>query len=148
MQAVLLSATMTLNGVKLDNLPDMVDTILQYAGDCRIILLNGELGAGKTTLVNVICQKLEVEDKVSSPTFSIINEYYSKKNGTIYHFDCYRLKSEEEALDIGIEEYFYSGGYCLIEWSEKIANLIPEQHIRVNISVLNQDTRTIELNKE
>ena len=93
------------------------------------------MGSGKTTLIKAICQKLGVKDPTSSPTFSIINEYRSPGGEPIYHFDFYRLKNEQEALDIGCEEYFYSGNLCLVEWPERIKNLLPEGALRVEIKV-------------
>jgi tRNA threonylcarbamoyladenosine biosynthesis protein TsaE len=108
----------------------------------KIILLNGEMGAGKTTLVKAFCTILGVEDATSSPTFSIVNEYKAS-NEVIYHFDMYRLKNENEALDIGIEDYFYSGRWCFVEWSEKIPNLIPNIHTVIDIKTLDNSTRIL-----
>ena len=100
-----------------------------------VILLEGEMGAGKTTLIKAICTSLGVEDEVSSPTYSLVNEYYSPRAGTIYHFDLYRIEDETEALDMGIEEYLYSGNLCLIEWPEKISNLLPNECAVVKVQV-------------
>lgn len=112
-----------------------------------VITFQADMGAGKTTLINELCKQLEVEDETSSPTYSIVNEYYSTKNGTIYHFDCYRLESEEEAYDIGIEDYLDSGNYCFIEWPEKIQNLLPDNSVSVTIQV-KDETRFIRLENE
>lgn len=109
-----------------------------------VVLVDGEMGAGKTTLISEICRQFEIEGPTSSPTYSIVNEYFSPKIGTIYHFDVYRLESEEEAYDIGIEDYLYSGNFCFIEWSEKIENLLPTSCVRINIQV-KQETRIISL---
>lgn len=111
----------------------------------KIILFNGEMGAGKTTLIKKLCEKLGVSDPTSSPTFSLVNEYYSSNKEYIYHFDCYRLKSEIEALDMGIDEYLYSGNWCFIEWAEKIPNLIPDDHSVITIEVLENGTRQLTL---
>lgn len=111
----------------------------------KIILFNGQMGAGKTTLINEIAKKLGVKDATGSPTFSLVNEYQTYDNQTIYHFDFYRLKSENEALDMGVEDYFYSGNYCFIEWSEKIPNLLPENHSKIEISVLENGNREIKI---
>ena len=111
-------------------------TLLEFAGSTRIIAFYGAMGAGKTTFIKIICKMLGVQNGMSSPTFSIVNEYHSDKSGKVYHFDFYRLKAESEALDIGIEEYFYSGSYCMIEWPEKILNLLPEPRIKVEIVVV------------
>ncbi len=109
----------------------------------KIILFNGEMGAGKTTLIKAICKSLGVVDSVSSPTFSLVNEYQTINNQIIYHFDLYRLKSQQEALDFGIEDYFYSGNYCFIEWSENIPDLIPADFSKILISVKDQNKRNL-----
>lgn len=101
---------------------------------CPIVLFQGEMGSGKTTLIKAIAAELEVEDEVSSPTYSLVNEYQSPQ-GPVYHFDFYRLEKEGEALDIGLEEYLYSGYLCLIEWPEKIRTLMPPEHTLVEITV-------------
>ena len=106
----------------------------------KVILFNGEMGAGKTTFIKELSKILGVAAPTSSPTFSLVNEYLSETGELIYHFDVYRLKNETEALDMGIEEYLYSGDWCFIEWAEKIPNLIPKEHTSVNISV-NPDGR-------
>lgn len=108
--------------------------IMQAAKDKKVILFFGEMGMGKTTLIKNMCKLLNVKDQVSSPTFSLVNEYYSESEKLpVYHFDFYRLEEEEEAMDMGYEEYFYSNGYCFIEWPEKIPSLWPEQFVRVDI---------------
>jgi tRNA threonylcarbamoyladenosine biosynthesis protein TsaE len=109
----------------------------------RVWLLNGEMGAGKTTLVKAICEELGVNNGMSSPTFSIINQY-NGTDKTIYHFDFYRLKNEAEAFDIGVEEYLESGNYCFLEWSEKITHLIPPNSFQVRIKLDTNTTRIIE----
>lgn len=113
----------------------------------RIFLFYGEMGAGKTTFINELCLALGVTEQTSSPTFSIVNQYDSPY-GAIYHFDFYRLKDEVEALDMGYEEYFYSNDYCFVEWSEKIPNLIPSEHLQVRIEVLENKTRIIDIEKK
>lgn len=109
----------------------------------KILLFNGEMGAGKTTLIKEICKILGVTEATSSPTFSLVNEYQTTDNQTIYHFDFYRLKNENEALDMGVEDYFYSGHWCFIEWSEKIPNLIPEKHHVITIEVVDFEQRKL-----
>lgn len=111
----------------------------------KVILFNGEMGAGKTTLIKSICKYLGVENPTSSPTFSLVNEYEIPNNQLVYHFDVYRLKNQNEALDMGIDEYLYSGNWCFIEWAEKIEDLIPEKHSIITISVLSDNKRVLEL---
>lgn len=110
------------------------------------LLFYGEMGAGKTTFIKAFCAALGVEDTVSSPTFSIVNEYHYP-DGVIYHFDCYRLKNQTEALDLGVEEYLYSGEYCLIEWPEKIPDLLPENYLQINIEVQPDQQRKLTITK-
>ena len=111
--------------------------------DLNVWCFYAEMGSGKTTLIKEIGKELLVIDEVSSPTFSIINEYESKKKGTIYHFDCYRLKSIEEAIDIGIEDYLYSGKLCLIEWPELIVPLLPENFLKINLNLVGNNARSL-----
>jgi tRNA threonylcarbamoyladenosine biosynthesis protein TsaE len=118
------------------------ENLIHHFGTNRIFLFYGEMGAGKTTLIKAICQYLGVTEPATSPTFSIVNEYEGRDN-KIFHFDFYRLKNETEALDMGYEEYFYSGAYCFIEWPEKIPNLLPEHYVRIKIEVTGDNSRQI-----
>lgn len=108
----------------LEDLEQIADKILQYMGDTRLLLLRGKLGAGKTTLTTAICHKLGYNDEVSSPTYSLINEYQGEE--LIYHMDLYRLKEMDEAYDIGIEDYLYSGKLCIIEWPDIIGPILDQ----------------------
>ena len=128
-------------------LADIAEKLISFCGDERVVLFDGEMGAGKTTFIKEICNFLEVEDVTSSPTFGIVNEYFSPKVDAIYHFDMYRLEEEEEAYDIGIDEMLYSGNFCFIEWPERIENLLPLNYVRVNILVEDL-TRIITLTKQ
>jgi tRNA threonylcarbamoyladenosine biosynthesis protein TsaE len=116
------------------------------SSDKKIFAFFGEMGAGKTTLIKSLCAELGVTGNISSPTFSIVNEYFSPINGKVFHFDFYRIKSEREAYDLGYEEYFYNANYCFIEWPEKIINLLPENSVHVKI-VLKNNNREITISK-
>ena len=111
----------------------------------KILLFNGSMGVGKTTLIKSLAKKLGVTDATSSPTFSLVNEYQINDNQYVYHFDVYRLKNETEALDMGIDEYLYSGNWCFIEWPENIPNLIPEDHSTITIELLPDGKRRLVL---
>jgi len=130
----------------IDELPRIAKEILDFATGKSVFLFNGEIGAGKTTLIKEICRLLEVEDEVTSPTFSIINEYFSQKKtiSSVFHIDLYRLKSTHEAIDIGIEEYLFSGNICLIEWPDIILNLIEINDITtINIEITENSHRKV-----
>lgn len=115
--------------------------LAELMSDEKLILFSGQMGTGKTTLIKEFCKYLGVKDEVSSPTFSLVNEYESEI-GPIYHFDLYRIHSEEELYDIGYEDYFFSGYLCLVEWPEMASGIIPAKHVMVNIRVEN-DQRVI-----
>jgi tRNA threonylcarbamoyladenosine biosynthesis protein TsaE len=109
----------------------------------KVFAFFGEMGAGKTTFIKAICQKMGVAENITSPTFSLINEYQTQSGELIYHFDCYRLKNMREAYDIGAEEYFYSGNYCFVEWPEKIDELLPSNTLNVRIQVVGSNQREV-----
>ena len=125
-------------------LPIVAREILNYLKQPRIIAFNAPMGAGKTTLVHALCDALGVKDPVGSPTFSIINEYASE-SGPVFHIDCYRLKSEEEAVDAGIEDCLEGNHWCFIEWAEKIPHLLPDDLVTITIQVEDPTTRYLEL---
>lgn len=110
-----------------------------------LYLLKGDMGAGKTTFVKAIASAYGVTEATSSPTFSIVNEYRTANNSPLYHFDLYRLDSLEEALDIGIEDYLYSGAPCFIEWPEKISSLLPETYSIIELEVIDEATRKLNI---
>ena len=118
--------------------------ILNACKNHKIFAIFGDLGAGKTVLVKAFCQELGVEDPVTSPTFSIVNEYHYP-GGQIWHFDFYRIKNIEEAYDLGYEEYFDSGGYCFIEWPERVEALLPEDCVMIQIAQSGEQERIITL---
>lgn len=127
---------------------DEITTVAQKiiaAHPQKVILFNGEMGVGKTTLIKELSKILGVTDATSSPTFSLVNEYQANDNQLVYHFDVYRIKSESEALDMGIDEYLYSGNWCFIEWAEKIPNLIPLEHSVIEIYSLLDGRRELRL---
>lgn len=101
----------------------------------RIFVLSGPMGSGKTTFIQAVCRRLKVVDVVNSPTFSIVNEYLTSNGASIFHFDLYRIRKADELLDIGYEDYFYSGDYCFIEWPELAADLIPDESVYITIEV-------------
>lgn len=111
----------------------------------KILLFYGEMGVGKTTLIKELCNVLGVEDVASSPTFSLVNEYKTNTNETVYHFDFYRINDEEEAYDMGVEDYFYSNNWCLVEWPENVKNLLPLDTVSVSISLSENGQRNIQL---
>ena len=125
----------------------VADALLNAFPENRIFCLTGNLGAGKTTFSKSLCKTLGVSELVSSPTFSIINEYEGL-NEPVYHFDFYRLKSEAEAWEIGCEDYFYSGCYCFMEWAEKIPNLIPEDALWIEIKIGENGNRTFSVTEK
>ncbi len=131
----------------LNELPEIADKLLQLFPEERIFAFKGNMGAGKTTFIKVLCKKLEVLNEVVSPTFAIINEYHTKSLGPIYHFDFYRINKIEEVMDIGYEDYLFSGNYCLMEWPEKIESLLPKDIVYVTIENLDDQTRSIHVKK-
>jgi len=111
----------------------------------KTLLFYGEMGVGKTTLIKEICKELKVQDSISSPTFSLVNEYQTSTNEKVFHFDFYRITDQEEALDMGIEEYFYNNDWCLIEWPGNIENLLPLEAVEVHLTILDNRKRNIQL---
>ena len=129
----------------LNDLKSVAEQVIACFKDNKVILFEGEMGAGKTTLIKVICELLGVKDNVSSPTFGIVNEYLSDTEDQIYHFDFYRFDDESEALSVGVDDYFYSNNYCFIEWSSKIPSFIPEKHGVVEIQIVDELTRSLQV---
>lgn len=134
---------MVFRSVGLQELEVVAREIAERTEDVHVWLFYGEMGAGKTTLIKAVGQAMGVFDPMSSPTFSIVNEYERKGRGVVYHFDFYRIRDEAEAYNIGVDEYFYSGNPCLVEWPEKIPSLIPDRYGRVDIQTESKTHRTI-----
>ena len=116
---------------------------LEEIGDKKIFAFNGKMGAGKTTFIKAICEVMGVKETINSPTFSIVNEYEAADGRIIYHFDCYRINKIQEAIDLGAEEYLYSGNLCFIEWSENIAPILPDSLVNVDIEEVENGKREI-----
>lgn len=128
-------------------LSKVAEELLTFANGDKFFIFEGEMAAGKTTFIKAFCEQLGITDVVSSPTFSIVNEYESKF-GPVYHFDFYRVKNIREAYDIGYEEYFYSDDYCLVEWPSKVEELLPETYIQVDITITAETGRTFTFSKQ
>ena len=128
----------------LADLPKIAETVISSVKN-KTLLFYGAMGVGKTTLIKEICKQLQVEDTISSPTFSLVNEYQTKNYESVFHFDFYRIEDEQEALDIGIEEYFYQNNWCLLEWPENIENLLPLDAVQLQLSILENGQRNIQI---
>ncbi|MDY3893625.1 MAG: tRNA (adenosine(37)-N6)-threonylcarbamoyltransferase complex ATPase subunit type 1 TsaE [Candidatus Cryptobacteroides sp.] len=127
----------------LEDLDRAAGEFLQQIGENRLVAFYAPMGAGKTTFITALCKHLGVEDAVCSPTFTIVNEYLSATGDSVYHFDFYRITKPSEALDIGLEDYLYSGSLCLMEWPENIEELLPEETLKVRIQVQSDGSRRI-----
>ena len=128
---------------KKDELDLAVKLILKQRS-CKVIRIDGPMGAGKTTLISALCKHLCIEDTINSPSFSLVNSYKGK-NGPVYHFDFYRLENSNEALDFGVEEYFESGALCFLEWAEKIEQHLPLKYDHFKLKVVDFETRKLTL---
>ena len=131
---------------KLDNIREAAKQFIANIGDSTVFAFYGNMGAGKTTFVKAVCEELGVDDVITSPTFSIVNEYRSEQTGElIYHFDFYRVKKIEEVYGMGFEDYFYSGALCFIEWPELCEEVLPDDTVKVSINEEPDGSRTITL---
>lgn len=133
-----MTETITCSGV--EELEEIAKKLLNKYPQQRVFAFYGAMGAGKTTFIKTLCNHLEVTDNVSSPTFAIVNVYNTRTSQQIFHFDLYRLKKEQELLDIGYEDYFFSGNFCFIEWPELFEQLIPEEAVKVRITQVEDNT--------
>ncbi len=133
----------TVSASILSELKNVANTILTDMQGQNVFAFYGKMGAGKTTLIKSFCEELGVEEVVTSPTFSLVNEYSDKNNKPVYHFDFYRIKKIDEVFDIGYEEYFYSDNYCFIEWPELVVELLPESYVYISIEEEDSGKRVI-----
>lgn len=133
---------------RLEEINETANTILETTANRLIYAVHGEMGAGKTTFIHALCEAMGVTGNISSPTFSIINQYKTDEGKIIYHMDLYRLKDEEEAISSGVEDCLLSGNTCVVEWPEKAPGIFPEDTLHINITALDTSTRklTMELN--
>ncbi|MCG8582314.1 MAG: tRNA (adenosine(37)-N6)-threonylcarbamoyltransferase complex ATPase subunit type 1 TsaE [Bacteroidales bacterium] len=131
----------------LDNINAVAADFLSKYKNERVLAFYGPMGVGKTTFVKALCEELNVEDTVNSPSFAIVNEYHTPEDDIVYHFDFYRLKEEEEAYDMGYEDYLYSGHYSMIEWPEKIASLLPPGRLELTLVEEENGQRRIHVEK-
>jgi tRNA threonylcarbamoyladenosine biosynthesis protein TsaE len=126
-------------------LPVAAKRILEYTSGHKILAFYGSMGAGKTTIIKAVCKALGAEGIVSSPTFTLVNEYKTNEGAILYHLDFYRIRKLEEVFDFGIEEYFVSGSYCFMEWPELIEEILPPETIRIRITVDSREQRILEI---
>ncbi len=129
---------------KVQELDEIAKAIVEVFENEKKIVFFGEMGVGKTTLIKSICKVLNVQDVVTSPTFSVVNEYQNKDGNSLYHFDFYRIKNQEELFDLGLEEYIYSDNYCFIEWPEKAKGLLSDNFIQIQMTK-NKECRIIKV---
>lgn len=134
---------MEIKMASLNELPSAAQQFVDAMGDRTVFAFYGKMGAGKTTFIRAVCEALGVQDVINSPTFAIVNEYLSGCGEPIYHFDFYRVKTPQEALAIGYEDYVYSGNLCLMEWPERIENLLPDDAVKVVIEEQADGSRVV-----
>ncbi|WP_462248346.1 tRNA (adenosine(37)-N6)-threonylcarbamoyltransferase complex ATPase subunit type 1 TsaE [Ekhidna sp.] len=134
---------MTIPNYNEDELQEVARKLISNFGHVKVWCFDAEMGTGKTTLTKAICRELGVQDEMSSPTFSIVNEYQTHSGGDIYHFDFYRINDLEEAIDIGVEDYLFSGNLCLLEWPEIIEPLLPDDYLQISIKLVGDNTRSL-----
>ena len=127
----------------LDDIPEAAREILAVIGSHTLVAFSGDMGAGKTTLIQAVCKEMGVRDIVSSPSFAIVNEYFTESGTPVFHFDLYRIEDIAEMYDLGYEDYFFSGDPCLIEWPEKAVQLMPDDTLFLHIDVMEDGTRII-----
>jgi tRNA threonylcarbamoyladenosine biosynthesis protein TsaE len=129
----------------LRHLHENAEQFIRLTAGRKIFAFYGAMGAGKTTIIKAICEALGTKDVVTSPTFTIVNEYTTTSGNSIYHIDFYRIKKSEEVFDFGIEEYFDSGCYCFMEWPELVENILPPETVNIRITVDDKDQRILQI---
>ena len=127
------------------HLPSAAKRLLEYTSGKKLLAFSGPMGSGKTTIIKSVCRALGAGDLVSSPTFTIVNEYKTGKGEILYHIDFYRIKKKEEVFDFGIEEYFSSGSYCFMEWPELIGEILPPETVNIKITVDDKEQRILDI---
>lgn len=130
----------------LESIRETANKLLAVTTQYNVYAFHGEMGAGKTTFIHALCAEMGVMDVISSPTFSIINQYKTESGKTVYHMDLYRIKDENEALNAGVEDCLYSGDTCLVEWPEKAAGIFPEETLHITITSVDDNTRNLKYN--
>ena len=130
----------------LEQIPGVALKLLSVCADHKVLAFHGEMGAGKTTFIHALCEAMGMKDSISSPTFSIINQYRDGKGENVYHMDLYRIKDENEAINAGVEDCLYSGDICLVEWPEKAPGIFPAHTLHITISSVNDNTRKLGIN--
>ena len=130
----------------LNQINEIATRFLTEHANNKVFAFHGEMGTGKTTFIHALCEAMDVTDVISSPTFSIINQYKTKNGQTIYHMDLYRIKDENEAINAGIEDCLYSGNICLVEWPEKIPGIFPDETLHITITSVDDNTRKLKYN--
>ena len=129
----------------LSNISDAATLLLSAEIQKKVVAFHGEMGAGKTTLIHELCRQLKIRNNVSSPTFSIINEYLADNGMIIYHMDLYRIKDEREAIDAGVEECFFTGRMCLVEWPDRTPKLLPADTVHCFLLPLGGNSRKLQI---
>ncbi len=130
----------------LDQIKEAASALLAAAAGHSVLAFHGAMGAGKTTFIHALCEVLGVQDSISSPTFSIINQYRAGQGQTVYHMDLYRISNEQEAVNAGVEDCLYSGHTCLVEWPEKVPRIFPDDTLHIHITYVDDNTRKLRIN--
>ena len=130
----------------LEQIRQTAERLLSASENYKVFAFHGEMGAGKTTFIHALCEAIGVKDVITSPTFSIINQYQTNNGQTIYHMDLYRIKDENEAIQAGVEDCLYSGNVCLVEWPEKATGIFPDETLHITITSVDDNTRKLKYN--